>query len=88
MTTVKYDVSLTTQDIRECAAFMAKFMKKRVGRKGRDEQQTFFVLLSAFMAANAEAMEQTGFPEPEVRRIFAQATEIGINMKHHKVALN
>lgn len=88
MTDVSYPVTLTTQDIRECAAFMAKFMKKRVGRKGRDEQQSFFVLLSAFMAANADAMEQTGFPEHEVRRIFAQATEIGINMKHQKVIPN
>lgn len=86
--TESYPVTLTTQDIHECARFMTKFMAKRVGRKGRDDKQTFFILLSAFMTANAEAMAQTGFPEDEVRRIFSQATEIGINMKHHKVRQN
>ena len=83
-----YAVTLTTQDIHECAHFMTKFMKKRVGRKGGDEQQTFFVLLSAFMAANAEAMLSIGFDEQEVRSVFAQASELGINMRQYKVMTN
>ncbi len=82
-----YPVTLSTQDIHECARFMTKFMRKRVKRRG-DEQQAFFVLLSAFMAANAEAMLNVGFEEQEVRSIFAQASMLGINMLQHKVMTN
>lgn len=82
-----YPVSLTTADIHECARFMTKYLRKRE-RRGVDSQQAFFVLLSAFMAANAEAMLNVGFDEGEVRSIFAQASAAGLKMREFKVVPN
>ena len=83
----QYGVQLSTYDIHECAGFMTKFLRKR-HKRGLDEQQAFFVLLSAFMTANAEAMLNNGFDEAEVRSIFAQASSHGLRMREFKVKPN
>lgn len=73
-----YQLMITGTDVRESGMFLAKALKRR-HKKGVDNKQAFFVVLSAFTIALAEAMRQAKFDEQEMASIMHQAVDGGLN---------